>query len=126
MPNAANIPEDSILAFIKPTVNVPVEYTVFDNEIIMDINTAFSALYQIGFPSSPFRIHGYDEAWSDYLPDGEDEGDINIDEIKTYVRHRVKLMFDPPASNTLIELLERQCKEFESRVSYQVDDQKVK
>lgn len=111
--------EDSILISTKKSVGTPSDYEVFDDEIIADINTAFSILYQIGMGSKPFRISGSSETWDEVLPD--ETSDIDLDEVKSYVRNRVKLLFDPPASGTLVDLLERQCKEFECRISYKVD-----
>lgn len=116
-------PSDSILNFAKKAAGaVTSDYTVFDDELIAYVNTVFSVLYQIGYGTAPFRIHDAMTGWSEYLPEETSEGALDLDEIKAYVRNRVKLMFDPPASGTLIDLYERQCKEFECRVSYKVDD----
>lgn len=107
--------EDSILVSVKRAVGVPDDYDIFDDTLIADINTAFAILYQIGFGSMAFQITGVTESWDD-SPIGD-----NTAEVKTYIFNRVKLMFDPPASGTLVDLLERQCKEFECRVNYEVD-----
>lgn len=109
--------EDSILKLTKKMVGVPPDYDAFDDEIMADINSVFFILFQLGVGDEPFEITSDEELWSEYLEDKPK----NLAGIKTYMRHKVKLMFDPPTSSFLVELLERQCSEFESRVSYQVD-----
>lgn len=106
--------EASILKSIKPAVNVPADYTVFDGELIMDINAALSILHQVG--TEPFEITGDTETWDDVPLAGAE-----LSMVKKYVRDKVKLMFDPPASGTLVEILNKSCSEFESRISYATD-----
>ena len=114
--------EKSILKTIRKGVGLPVTgYDVFDDEIIMDINSVFSILFQLGVGDEPFHITGEDEKWDDFLTDE----DANLEMTKTYIRNKVKLMFDPPTSSFLVELLERQCSEFESRVNYEVDPRRA-
>lgn len=108
--------EQSILKTIRKMVGVPNDYTVYDDELIADINSVFSILFQLGVGTEPFRINGEGAKWSDYISDEQ-----NLDMVKTYVRNKVKLMFDPPANGTLANALENQCKEFESRINYEVD-----
>lgn len=110
--------ESSILKTIRKGIGIPgTGYEVFDDELIMDINSVFSILFQLGVGDAPFRITGEDEEWSDFLPDE----DKNLEMTKTYIRNKTKLLFDPPTSSFLVELLQKQCAEFESRVSYEVD-----
>ena len=113
MPQTAR---DSILASIRLGVGVPEDYTVFDTELIMDINSAFMVLYQLGVGDSPFQITCEDEKWSDYV-----SLEDNLEGVKLYIRDSVKLMFDPPMNSFLVDLLERRKKEFEWRINVQVD-----
>lgn len=108
--------EQSILKTIRKMVGVPNDYTVYDDELIADINSVFSILFQLGVGSAPFRIEDDTAIWSDYMTDAQ-----NLDMVKTYIRNKVKLMFDPPSNGTLVNALENQCKEFESRINYEVD-----
>lgn len=112
--------EDSILNLLKPMVGVTTDYNVFDNELITDINSVFSILYQLGIGDKQYRITGAEETWTDFFEENEVE-DANIDDVKTYMRNKVKLMFDPPTNSFLVQLLQDQCKEFESRINYEVD-----
>lgn len=112
--------EDSILKLTKQTVGVPEDYPTYDNEIIMDINSVFSILFQLGVGTEQFRITGATETWTSFF-NTTGTGSLNIDDVKTYMRNKVKLMFDPPSSSFLVQLLQDQCKEFECRINYQVD-----
>lgn len=108
--------ESSILKTVRLAVNCPADYAVFDTELIADTNSAFFILYQLGLGSSPIVITGEEESWDNVLPNVQ-----TIEAIKSYVGKKVKLMFDPPQSSYLVKLLEDQCAEFESRISYEVD-----
>ena len=110
--------EKSILKTIRKGVGLPESgYEVFDDELIIDINSVFSVLFQLGVGETPFHITGEDEEWDDFLTDE----DANLEMVKAYIRNKVKLMFDPPTSSFVVELLKKQCDEFESRVNYEVD-----
>lgn len=108
---------DSILSSIKKLLGMGEDYTHFDTDIIMGINTAFSILTQIGVgPEAGFTITDKNAVWSDYIPD------VKTHElVKTYIYLKVKLVFDPPASSVVIELLKEQSKELEWRISTLVD-----
>ncbi len=93
------IPDDSILKTIRQMIGPSVSYEVFDTDLIVHINAAFSRLCQLGVGpiEIPFRITGSDECWEDFgLPPGYQE------EIKQYIYLKVKLIFDPPASSAVL------------------------
>lgn len=74
--------------------------TTFDDELIIHINTAFMFLARIGVgPPKGFRIEDEDAYWTDFIP----EDDIDYEGVKTYVLTKVELLFDPPASSTLLQ-----------------------
>ena len=61
---------ESILESIKKNRGINAEYTVFDQDIIMAINAAFSTLTQLGCgPNTGFRIEDDSAVWDDM--DGE-------------------------------------------------------
>lgn len=89
----------------------------FDDELILFINSVFSTLNQLGVgPETGFAIQDDIANWSDYLND-----DLNLNSVKTYVCLKVKLMFDPPSSSTVIEAINREIKELEWRINVAVD-----
>lgn len=104
---------DSILESIKKAMGIQADYTHFDPEIVMHINSVFSILHQLGVgPKEPFFIDGADPTWDQFT---EDKAQINS--VRTYVYAKVKLIFDPPTSSFGIKGLEEMCKEFEWRLN---------
>ena len=106
---------ESILISIKKLLGISEDYTQFDADIIMHINSALMILNQIGVgPETPASITDQMNTWQDTL------GDItNIEAVKSYIYLRVRLLFDPPAGSAL-EALNRQIDEFEWRLHIQV------
>ena len=110
--------EDSILLSIKALLGPDADYQVFDQDIIIFINSALATLCQLGVgPSEGFEITGDSETWDDYL--GEDFRRLNS--VKTYIYMKVRLAFDPPTSSSVLDAYEESCKEFEWRLNVAVD-----
>lgn len=95
---------ESILTSIKQMLGPSAEQTHFDPDIIMHINSAMLDLTQIGIgPWEGFTIDSDEAVWSDFISDRKD-----YEAVKTYVYLNVKLVFDPPASSTIVEAYQRQ------------------
>lgn len=110
--------DESILISIKKVLGVPAEYTHFDLDIIMHINTAFSTLQQLGVgPDEGFMIQDETATWLEFIPE-----DPRFNFVKTYIFQKVRLMFDPPASSSHIEALNKSIAELECRLTYLVDE----
>lgn len=108
---------ESILASIKKLLGIHEEYTVFDQDLIININTAFSVLNQLGVgPKAGYMIEGYDEVWDEYL-----EG-YNFMMVKTFVFITVKLAFDPPTSSVLMESYTNRLRELEWRLELEAQN----
>lgn len=104
---------DSILTSIKKLLGPEEDYTPFDPDIILHINSVFAILAQIGVgPKEGFFITDSKAVWSDFI--GE-RNDLAL--VKSYVYLRVKLLFDPPQQTALLESMKRQADECESRLS---------
>lgn len=101
---------DSILITIKKLLGIDPDYHDFDMDVIMCINTALMAAHQIGV-GKEFSITGETETWNDFL-----DGQTNIEAIRTYIYLKVRLMFDPPTSGTVMEAYNAQIKEYEYRL----------
>lgn len=98
---------ESILATIKKMLGLEVEYTPFDTDIIMMINSALMTLTQANVgPKNGFRITGIGELWSDFLTN-----EVMLEGAKQYVYMKVKMVFDPPSSGTVMEALKSQSDE---------------
>ena len=103
----------SILNSVKKRLGISEEYEHFDDDIIMDINSVFAILNQLGVgPSDGFSIENQDAEWSDFL--GVNQKKLEL--VKSYVYLKVKLLFDPPQSSFVLESINRQISEFEWRI----------
>lgn len=112
---------DSILLSVKKMLGIPPEYEQFDPEIIIHINSVFSILTQLGVGSDEgFSIKDSTASWSDYIPEGK-----AVEDIKTYVYLKVRLIFDPPQSSAAIEAMKQLASEFEWRINVGVDVEEV-
>ena len=108
---------DSILTSIKKLLGITEEYENFDQDIIMHINSAFMILNQLGVgPKNGFLINDKSSTWDEFIPERS-----NLEAVKTYVHLKVKLMFDPPLSSTVIEAIKSQINELEWRLNVSVD-----
>lgn len=105
---------ESILACIKGLIGgIAEDEDHFDRDIIIQINTAFSILTQIGMgPSSGFVVTGDQEEWTDFIGDRQD-----LEMVKSYVHLKTKLVFDPPQAGYLIDAIKEQIKELEWRIA---------
>jgi len=105
---------ESILTSIKKMLGPTAEYEYFDPDIIMHINTAFMELNQLGVgPSEGFRIEDESTTWNEYIP----EDDKRFEAVKTLIYLKVKLVFDPPASSTILESMNRTIDRLEWRLN---------
>lgn len=108
---------ESILTSIKKLLGIEEEYTQFDNDIIMHINSVFLNLTQLGVgPAEGFLIEDDTATWEDFI------GDSNqLQAVKSYMYLKVKLLFDPPLSSSVIESMNRMIAELEWRLNAAVD-----
>lgn len=108
--------DTSILLSVKKNIGIVQEYTAFDDQIIGNINAAFSVLHQYGFgPKDGYEITGEDETWSDIVTAPK----YNL--VKTFVTDYVHLHFDPPTSSFALEELRKQVDEESYRIMMQVE-----
>ena len=108
---------ESILTSIKKLLGIEEEYKHFDPDIVMQINSAFGVLTQLGVgPEEGFFIEDEGAVWSDYL-----FNDRRLEFVKTYVYLKVRLGFDPPQSSAAIEAINRQISELEWRINLTVE-----
>ena len=111
---------DSILTSTKKNLGIVEAYEVFDADITMHINSAFSTLNQLGVgPEQGFMIEDKTALWSQFL-----EGDLRLNNVKSYVYLRVRLLFDPPGTSFAIASFKDQIEELEWRINTQREDVK--
>lgn len=110
--------KESILLSVKKMIGIHPEYTDFDVDIIMHINSTFMILNQLGIgPPNGFTITDASDIWTDYIP----EGNKNFEAVKTYIGAKVRLIFDPPTSSVVAEALKETIKEFEFRLNVEAE-----
>ncbi|MDO4292073.1 MAG: hypothetical protein Q4C65_02470 [Eubacteriales bacterium] len=108
---------ESILISIKKMLGIEENYTHFDPDIIMHINTAFMVLTQLGVgPAEGFTIQDDLATWSDFLAES-----VRLESVKSYILLRVKMLFDPPLSAAVMESMKQMISEFEWRLNLEVE-----
>lgn len=104
---------DSILTSIKKLLGIAEDYEHFDQDLIIHINSVLSVLTQLGVgPSEGFSIEDENATWNDFIPE-----DKRLSSIRSYVYMKVKLLFDPPLSSSVMESMNRMISEFEWRLN---------
>lgn len=105
---------ESILTSIKKMLGITEEYTHFDEDIIMHINSVFTTLTQLGVgPSEGFYIEDKTTEWVDFISDRN-----KLQVVKTYIYLKVRLIFDPSSlGSATLAAYERQIQELEWRLN---------
>lgn len=112
--------DESILNSIKKLLGLPPDYTVFDQDILIHINTVFMILNQMGVgPESGYRITSSDNVWSEFIDDAS-----RMESVKTYIYQKVRLIFDPPQNSALIQAIQSSISELEWRLNVANDTTK--
>lgn len=113
--------EESIFESIKSLLGPDASYDVFDQDILIHINTAIAVLTQLGVgPATGFMVTGPDETWRDFIGD-----DKILQMVKTYIYMKVKMAFDPPANSSVLNAYNEACKEYEWRLNVETDPFKL-
>ena len=114
---------DSILTSVKKYLGPDEYYTVFDQDIVMNINAAFSTLDQVGLTfQTSFMVVDEEQTWDDYFNAIVTSDDIWLNEmnreiVRQYVYISVRIVFDPPTSSFVLTSLENRLKELEWRIN---------
>lgn len=106
--------ESSILVSIKKLLGISAEYTPFDADIIMHINSVFSTLTQLGVgPKEGFSIADETNTWDQFIS----SEDPRYNSVRSYMFLKVKLLFDPPTSTAVLQSYENMAAEYEWRLN---------
>lgn len=103
---------NSILTSIKKMLGIAEDYTQFDADLVMHINSVLSILNQLGVgPATGFSIESKNDTWGDFVDD------LSILQfIKSYTYLKVRMLFDPPTGGAVTESINRQISELEWRI----------
>lgn len=114
MPEHNTVLDESILNSIKKLLGITPENTVFDDVIALHINTALADIVSMGVgPKNGYAIASNENNWSEFL--GNEKPEL-IQNAKTLVYIKVRLMFDPPQNSAVIEAFNARAKEIEYRI----------
>ena len=109
--------EEKILNSVKDMLGIHDKDAAFDNEVLVNINTVFSTLYQLGVGSNKhYSVLTGEETWDEIFK----EKDL-IDMIKLYTYMKVRIVFDPPSNSSILQALTEQMKEIEWRILMEAD-----
>ena len=112
---------ESILTSIKKLLGISEEYTHFDADLIMHINSVFLILTQIGVgPSEGFSISDETTKWTDFIQDS-----LRLGAVKSFMYLKVKLLFDPPSSSSVMEATNKLIDELEWRLTIASESNKT-
>jgi len=111
---------DSILDSIKKLLGIEVTYDHFDDEIIMNINSALMKLNQLGVGVEDFKVKDSDDKWSDFLDSRTD-----LESAKIYVYYQTRMGFDPPNTSFILDAMARRSEELEWRLNTQIETTEV-
>lgn len=104
--------EESILDYVKKILGIQKEYTHFDPDVIYGINAAFAVLTQLNVgPEEGFSISDDSTKWNEFIQDI-----ARLSLVKEYVCLKTRLLFDPPTSAALIEVMNKSVAEYEWRL----------
>lgn len=111
--------EESILISIKKLLGITADYTNFDTDIIIHINSAFMILNQLGLgPKEGFSIENDKNIWSEFVQDMD-----KFSAVKTYIYLKVKMVFDPPLGSAVMESMKQLINELEWRLNIQTESE---
>ena len=112
--------KNSILTSTKKLLNIAKEDTSFDLDIILNINSVFMILHQMGVgPEECYHIDDANNTWDEFLVERKD-----LEAVKTYIALKIKPTFDPPQNSTLANAIAEQVKELEWRLNFRCDCEK--
>lgn len=109
---------ESILDSEKKLLGLDSSYDVFDDDLIVHINSIFGTLHQLGLgPSNQIVIGDNTTTWSEYTTD-----ETEVYEVRTYIYLRLRLLFDPPSSGFVYSGIQEQIRELEWRLNVKADE----
>jgi hypothetical protein len=111
------IMQDSILMTIRKLVCGDPYADHFDADLLVHINACFSILNQLGVgPENGFIVTDETQSWSSYIADN-----YILNMVKTYITLKVRVIFDPPLTSSVLEAMNKEISQLEWRLNVAVD-----
>jgi hypothetical protein len=112
-----DIMQDSILMTIRKLVCGDPYADHFDTDLLVHINACFSILNQLGVgPENGFVVTDETQSWSSYIADNH-----ILNMVKTYITLKVRVIFDPPLTSSVLEAMNKEISQLEWRLNVAVD-----
>ena len=92
-------------------LGIDLSYTSFDDELIMYINSAFTTLNQLGIGKKGYSITSSSNVWTEFIEDLS-----NYQSVKMDVYLRVRQVFDPPTSSSVLDSISKLISEYDWRL----------
>ena len=98
-------------------LNIEDDCDAFDVEIIAYINAALFTLSQLGVgPDKGFSVKDATNLWSDYV-----DSTVNLTAVKTFIKLKVQLLFDPPSNSFVVDAINKQIDELTWRLCLEAE-----
>ena len=108
---------DSILVTVRKALGIEDDYTGFDTELVIAINSAIMSLNQLGIGQVAGLVVADDtQVWADLIGT-----DLDKEGVKSYICLKTRLIFDPPGNGFLVDAISRQINELEWRLTLQAE-----
>lgn len=108
--------DESILTSIKKLLGLTENYTAFDDQLIMHINSVILVLKQIGVCDTAYTVRDKTDTWSELLPSDKD-----FEAVKSYMGMKVRSLFDPPTTSVVADSMNRTIAELEWRLNAEAE-----
>lgn len=109
--------ETSVLKTIRSMLDMDPDEEVYNNDILIHINSAIMTLIQLGVgPKDGFVVSSAADTWNEFLGNSK-----LLEGAKQYIYIKTRLGFDPPTSSFVVEAMKASATELESRLNMQVD-----
>lgn len=102
-----------ILTDVKKVIGGSTEDDSFDIDLILFINATLGILFQLGIDEAGTTpIIDATTTWDELFANRKD-----LEMVKAYIIHKVRLMFDPPTNSAAIEAIKGIIAEYEWRIA---------
>lgn len=103
--------EESVLNTIKQMLGLEQEYNVFDQDVLVSINSALSTLKQVGAMDVAQHVTSASDTWESL-----GFSDWQLELVKEYIYIKTRLVFDLPSNGQVISAFTERAKELEWRL----------
>jgi hypothetical protein len=113
---------DSILLTIKKMLGLDASYTVYDEDVMVLINSCIRDIHQLGVGEETYSVTDSSQTWTEYL--GAMSG--MYDDVKSYIYYKVRLAFNPPSNSFVVKSYEDLLKENAFRILVAADIRNIR